>query len=686
MLKSPLCIALFLTSFCAFAQKPLQRCGTNEALDYVYKSNPQLRQWVESKMTEADKADKEAFQNGYARSSNASYTVPLVFHVVHLGGSENISDAQIKDAVRILNEDFAKKNADTSNIVNPFKSIAANTNICFALASKDPDGKCTNGITRHYDAVTNWGQPNQANYKFQWPANMYLNIYVVKALAPGVAGYSFYPGSVPLSMDGIAILHNYVGAIGTSNFFGSRSLTHEVGHWLNLAHIWGSNNNPGQTCGDDGVSDTPITKGHGSCALSSSVCTAGVLENVQNYMEYSFCSNMFTLGQATRMQNALNSATGGRNNISTSSNLIATGIINPQLNCAPKAEYILSRTVTCMGIPTAFTDASYNGTISAWVWSSINAANTATTQNGSLTFTNSGATTVQLKVSNTFGSDSITKNNIYVLANGANSASVGIAESFEGGTFPDNRYFASPPQFGSGFALRTGLGATGSKCVWVNNYQDNPNMPVNLFTPAYSVSNLTNLQLEFKHAYAQLASSSNDRLRVYYTTNCGQTWTTIFNNAGTNLSSVSSPIGNGAFNPTANQWSANTISLNLPANSEVYFRFEFLYDDINGPGNNFYLDDINLTVNAIGLNEVSLTDAQVVVYPNPANQFLKVELSNTTSAFFALQLVDVSGRVIMNRQDIQKSCELDVRRLNKGLYFLRLGNGQQQVVKKVVID
>jgi PKD repeat protein len=686
MMRFTFCFLLISTILPLVAQEPKHHCGTTEALEWWYKTNPQALQLVQKQLDAAETIDKLAFQNRYARSVNASYTVPVVFHIVHLGGNENISDAQVQDAMRILNEDFAKKNSDTTNIVSTFKPIAANTNIYFALATKDPDGKCTNGITRHYDAVTIWGQPNQANYKFQWPANQYLNIYVVKALAPGVAGYSFYPGAVPLSMDGIVILHNYIGTIGTGNPFGARSLTHEVGHWLNLPHIWGSNNNPGQACGDDGVSDTPITKGHSFCALTSSVCNAGILENVQNYMEYSFCSNMFTQGQAARMQTALNNANGGRNNISTNANLIATGVLNPQNNCAPKAEYLLSRTITCMGTSTTFTDASYNGVINAWTWSSNNSANTSTLQNGSLIFTNSGATNVQLKVSNSFGSDSITKGSIYVLANGVNSASVGVTEGFESGTFPDSRYFASPPQFGSGYTLRNGLGASGSKCIWINNHQDNPNMPVNLFTPLYSITNPVNLQFEFKHAYAQSSSSSNDRLKVYYTLDCGQTWNTLFNKAGTNLASLTTPIANTAFVPTATNWKANTLPLSLNVGDQIYFRFEFSYDDVNGPGNNFFLDDINVYNSFVGVNETTWNASLVKVYPNPVNERLTVDLSNVISTDFALQLIDISGRVVMNRQNIQKNCELDVRQLTKGLYFLRIGNSKQQVIKKVVID
>ena len=105
--------------------------------------------------------------------------------------------------------------------------------------------------------------------------------------------------------DGIVIQHNYTGSIGTSNAYRSRTLTHEVGHWLNLRHPWGNSNNPGlaENCDeDDLVDDTPNTMGWTSCVLEGTTC--GSLDNVQNYMDYSYCGRMFTLGQKDRMRAA----------------------------------------------------------------------------------------------------------------------------------------------------------------------------------------------------------------------------------------------------------------------------------------------------------------------------------------------------------------------------------------------
>ena len=191
---------------------------------------------------------------------------------------------------------------------------------------------CTNGITRHYTTKTDWA-PSFSNYIYTWDPSKYLNIYVVRTMQSGAAGYTYLPGTASAPADAIVVLHNYVGSMGTSNGFASRTLTHETGHWFNLQHVWGSTNSPNVACGDDGVSDTPVTKGHNSCNLNSAVCSPGIVENTQNYMEYAYCSRMFTQGQKNRMHNCIIGGIAGRNNLSSNANLIATGVLFPNNNC-----------------------------------------------------------------------------------------------------------------------------------------------------------------------------------------------------------------------------------------------------------------------------------------------------------------------------------------------------------------
>ncbi|MGZ4117299.1 MAG: M43 family zinc metalloprotease, partial [Bacteroidia bacterium] len=287
-------------------------CGTSEAINRSLAAHPELVTDFLKEQSRLEALDKEAAANGYKDNTDKSAMalpaiaiIPIVFHVLHVGGTENISDAQIIDEVRILNNDYNKLNADTSAVISTFKPVVANCGIQFRLAQKDPSGNCTNGIDRIYSTLTN--SADDGSKLNDWPHNKYLNVWVVKTIGTaGVAGYAYLPGTTSSANDGVLILSTYIGSIGTGNPSTSRALTHEIGHFLNLNHTWGGTNNPGVACGDDAVTDTPITKGHTSCPLSDAVCTSGVIENVQNYMEYSYCSNMFTNGQKTRMRNALN--------------------------------------------------------------------------------------------------------------------------------------------------------------------------------------------------------------------------------------------------------------------------------------------------------------------------------------------------------------------------------------------
>lgn len=623
----------------------------------------------------------ENFQNqNYQRSATTTVTIPVVFHVLHQGGAENITDAQIQSAVAILTRDFRKKNSDTTNIVVPYKNLAADVNVEFKLANKDPDGKCTNGITRHFDEKTNWVM-DLNNYTYTWPNDKYMNVYVVNSM-PNAAGYTFLPGTVPVSADAIVILHNYVGEIGTSSAYTSRALTHEVGHWLGLSHVWGNTNNPGVACGDDGVSDTPITKGHGFCNLASPIdCTPGVPENIQNYMEYAFCSNMFTIGQSNLMNGIMGSSIANRNNVVSAANMVATGIINPNYNCAPKPDFKAVDHITCQNGTLVFYDQSYNGNVNNWWWSSPAAQSTSTLQNGSLTFVNSGLVPVKLKVSNTFGSDSLSKPNfVTVLSN--TGATINVSEGFENAVFPNSNWIASVPQYGGSFIQSQTTGASGVKSLYVNNYTDNPNEPVYLYSPRFNLNNVTGAQLTFKYAYAQ-QNANDDRLRVFVNTDCGSTWNLIYDKSGNTLA-TSSPVNSSAFTPTLGDWRSESVSLSgYQGNSNVFLKFEFT-SDITGSGNNLYLDDINLT-GTVGLKENSTAGSTIRLFPNPASE--TAFISSQNNVITAIELTDITGKKLIAEENLSaKAYSVHLNDLSAGVYVIKISCGSYYEYKKLVVE
>ena len=298
-------IAVFalLFYFSPLAQAQERNCGTTEHSEYLRNQYPKIIQT----MQEIERHTQEFVANPVQRRD--IITIPVVFHIVYNNASENISDAQIQSQLDVLNEDFRRLNADADNTW----SQGTDTEIEFCLASRDPNGNSTNGITRTQTTRTSFSSNN--NVKFNstgghdaWPANQYMNFWVCD-LSGGLLGYAQFPGG-PASTDGIVCDYQYVGTEGTATqpFHLGRTATHEVGHYLNLRHIWGDGG-----CGvDDLVSDTPVSDASNvGCNVGHVSC--GTVDMVQNYMDYSddACMNLFTVGQSTRM-NALFSPGGAR--------------------------------------------------------------------------------------------------------------------------------------------------------------------------------------------------------------------------------------------------------------------------------------------------------------------------------------------------------------------------------------
>jgi hypothetical protein len=239
-------------------------------------------------------------------------TIPVIVHVVYNTASQNISEAQIQSQIDVLNEDYRRLNADAFNTRPQFETIAADAQIQFCLADTDPDGNPSNGITRTSTNIAQWTLGNADNAKKSssggidgWPRNSYLNIWVVN-LSGDILGYAYPPG-VPAWMDGAVIKYTYFGR-GTGILIPpynlGRTTTHEVGHWLDLSHIWGDGG-----CGqDDGIDDTP-NAGTPYYGCPSNPSTCGDLDNHENYMDYTNdgCMNMFTAGQVEVMQAILHS-------------------------------------------------------------------------------------------------------------------------------------------------------------------------------------------------------------------------------------------------------------------------------------------------------------------------------------------------------------------------------------------
>ncbi len=621
------------------------------------------------------------------------YTIPVVFHVIHNYGFENISKAQILDAMEIFNKSFQKLYGDSMTVCSIFRPIIADAQIQFRLAQIDENGNCTDGITR---TVSNFTYSANDNVKslIQWPSNKYFNIWVVENIASGAAGYAYLPGAAA-SIDGVVMRSDYVGSIGTSNGsnYSERSLVHEAGHWLNLSHTWGGTNNPGlpQNCSDDDfVQDTPNTTGVSNFSCDTTQVTCSTVDNVQNYMDYASCHYMFTEGQKLRMHAALNSAVGARNNLHTQSNLVATGTNDGFIPtpCTPIANFNPDIRYLCAGTIITFNDLSWNADVTNWQWDFPGGTpSSSTDQNPDIQYNTPGIYDVTLTVSGTGGSDAVTSTGIIIVSPAVGTYVLPFTEDFENtGPIPSGYNWIVDNPTGNPWALTTVAAFSGSNSMRLLNHSGNPNGTVDEFvTPGYDLTNIINANMTFRLAFAARSSSSTDQLKVFASTNCGQQWNIRYTKTGLNLSTAG--ILSASYIPTAPQWRLENVAINGAAYSnQPIVRFKFQYTQ--NTGNNIYIDDINVTgTSTVGIKDVEFL-ATVSVHPNPSGTESGIYFSLSEDVQMTIQITDLTGRVVEKVEDSKLSAGAHRytfgKALNGGIYFVRFKAGDNDFTRKVI--
>lgn len=671
----------------ALSQVTNAPCYTSELQEAWFQKNPEKRRLFDEARSRSLAASE------HLRPSAAGiYTIPVVFHILHTGGNENISDAQVIDQVNILTRDFNKLNADTVNAHPAFKSIIGNPQIVFELAKRDPNGNCTNGIIRHWDNNTHAWDGNFSDYLYSWPSNQYLNVYVVKTITFNAAGYTYLPASgVPPAVDCIVMLSSYVGSIGTSNVSLSRVLTHECGHWLDLEHTWGWNA-VGTVCGDDGVSDTPITKGFTSCTPQAQICTSGIFENVQNYMDYSYCCLMFTAGQAARMQSAMTNPGYGRDGLSTSQNLLQTGITNPGSNCQTQLELkAVPGATICTGKPLAVKCFTWNANPQSYQWSASAPAVIAApgSQSTTIVFSSPGTVTVSCIVNSAGGS--VQKSVVVTVVNGLTDITTNTTEQFNNGgvALPALWSIDNPTTPSETWLISPINGVNGSGCVCAPGEIFSPGTEEFLISPSYDFKNYPGATFGFKYAYAKAAVTHADVFKVQASADCGNTWTDVWVPGMTFLSQGSGGVSSTLFQPNANQWKYYEVSQHpnfMPFLNEdnVRFRFYFKEDPSgNQPGNRFYLDDITYT-RPVGISELALSEG-LTIYPNPNAGSFVVKLSHSPQPGALVLITDIAGRVVYSADFDKPAVEIN-EDLASGIYFVKVVQATGIAVRKMLVE
>ncbi len=687
---------LLLFSISIQAQE-LLHCGADEMRIQTLQANPKIAQAVVERDAVLETFTREFAlrqAQGTARGGQV-YTIPVVFHVIHKYGTENISREQMLDGLRILNETFRKTREDTADIHEDFKPIHADTEIEFALATKDPDGNCHSGINRIASDLTNSGD-HRVKELVHWDPSMYLNVYVVSNAA-GLAGHCVWPAdadTIP-AWDGIVIGHSYVGTIGTSDLTRSVAFAHECGHYLNLHHIWGGNNVPnfyylpvGQqsNCGeDDLVGDTPNSIGWSNCNLNAASC-GNVRDNVQNAMDYSYCNIMFTEGQKTRMHACLNSPIANRNNLWTPSNLAATGVMPTEGLCA--ADFEADKTLICNpnGEAVTFTNVSYHGEIDSVYWEFPGGDSPfSLMEEPVVVYYQPGSFDVSLTVYSNGQAQQITKED-YITFLPDSSWSYPFWDWFESGAALNASRWTEHSLDAENKWEMTDLGFySDTRSVTVDNWSSTYLTVDELYSPPIDISNASQMRLAFKYAFSsQNTPTAATKLQLQVRKNCDSNWTTRLTISGSNLLTTATQVE--SFEPQERDlWQSEDI--NIPS---TYFdeNFQFRFVFTSGGNNRLFIDDVNVDVTA----DVSNLETKLgsVVYPNPANEVVNVEFFNSQPETVSAQLLGSDGKTLLQTPNKKfstgnNSIRFEVKDLAPGVYFIRLISTQTTETKSFII-
>ncbi|MBF9222692.1 M43 family zinc metalloprotease [Hymenobacter ruricola] len=647
-------------------------------------------------------------------------TVPVVVHIMFSstgGTSAGITDAQVADALRVVNLDFSKTNPDTAAVIPAFQARVANVGFRFRLAQLDPNGNCTTGITRTFSATATAQSGNDDLLKRQvrWDPARYLNIWVVEGInnsLTSLGGYAYLPCTGG-TLDGIVILKSLFGTVGAAagNGFAGRALTHEIGHYFGLSHTWGNTNTPGlpANCGlGDGIADTPTTIGTFTCNLAFTSCAdpltgAPILANVQNYMDYAPCICMFTLGQRAVMRAAL--ALGCRQQLTSAANLAATGTADgyqpPAGGCPAAVAIGVDQRRVCAnqsGGPRYFTGFGTSDALNAatatvqWAFPGGVPA-TSTSRVARVSYPTPGVYAVTLTITPAGGPPVTRTEPQWMQVSGPGTGLAGaVNESFENPAFPNNfgpadlrnwlvdtvnRAVANRWQRAGGGAL---VAADGTACLVVPNVLVQANQPYYsiITSPALDLSAFQgaghSARLSFRTARASnptLSGSGNDVLVVQYGPDCevysnvtGQSYTTG------SLQVPGQTAQNGFVPTSVQQWTTITLPLDPQyIGPATWLRFQFQ----STGGNPFYLDRVRIEDPAAPLatHNETLARPALEVYPNPATRELRLRYPAPGPAPTGLRLYDALGRQVRAFAAPVPDGPLSLQGLAAGVYVLR---------------
>lgn len=693
-LKVSFFLVIQILSSVAFAQQQVHRCYSDERLQKFIQKHPDLQKTLD---------DHDALfqqQGNSSGHSRAVITIPVVVHVIHdgdaVGVSENISDAQIISQIEVLNIDYRKRNADTTNTPLEFKSLGADVEIEFCLAQVDPDGNPTNGIERHNFGLPDYDDDfidNTVMPQTIWDRDNYLNIYTARlgGSVAGVLGYSSLPG-FPASSDAVVVGFRFFGNTGNvqTPFHLGRTATHEVGHWLGLFHPWG---NFGGCNQDDNINDTPRSSDpyFGCPSYPQSNCSPS--EMFMNYMEYvnDNCMNLFTLGQKARIQFIMNNV---RTSVLASNACLGT----PQFTVdAGITNLLFPLSSTCESSIVPLVEIRNTGAQTISTLNIIYQINQGVLQqfvwNGSLAFGEKdtialpavmgqiGTNNLLVALNNPNGLNDENNNNNEISFNfsvvgSVQNVALPIAEDYEFGFFPQNGWTIQNPDLDRTFELSNvgGFGNSGSGILFDNFNGTTANNPRGtsdgLVSPTFSLMNTTNSKITFDLAYASRNNNLRDSLKVLISTDCGLNWNIIYAKGGNSLATA--PVTNLPFTPANTEWRKEEISL---AAFENFPSLRVKFENRSDWGNFLYLDNINIVGEVVtGINDQDVS-LEFSVAPNPSNAVFNLNLRSEITSPTEVLVYNTSGSQVYRADlgNVNATQHLiNLTTFSSGVYFIKV--------------
>ena len=720
----------FCCSLAVLAQAPPQRtCGTIEHHEYLKQTRPNYQQDLNQYN---QMIDQYLANQAISKTAVVTVTIPVVVHVVYQNATENISNAQAISQVQVLNDDFAKLNADAIKVTQPtFSTVASGAQIRFCLAQRDPLGNATTGVVHYSTTVSTFGtNDNVKNIETggatAWDVTKYVNIWVCD-MGTSLLGYGEFPTGSLSNTWGLVLNYRYTGSGGSAQapFNLGRTGTHEFGHCFNLFHIWGDDN--GACSGSDQCADTPNqanasggTFPQGS--IQTDACaTASPGYMWMNYMDYTDdnAMYMFTAGQVARMEAVVNTAPW---NILASSNgcspvtALDASILNiiAPVNGSSTCNNSVTPKITLNNAgSTAITSATILYRMDAlatqtlnWTGSLASATSTVLTLNTYSGLSNAAHTFSATVINPNGTADAISANNsltsTFTVISAPAGAALPFVERFDGVTFPPtgwvetNTNVLDAAYSWTRLANTTGIPVvpTTTACAKMDNFAGNIDIVGQkdaLRTPALSLSSAnSSVRVVFDRSHRRYSNTDIDSLNIYISIDCGGTWTRLYTKGGTQLATVTGTLTT-AYTPTSNaQWARDSVSLSAYVGQpSVYLKFE----SRSGWGNNLYLDNINVSnLTTAGIESIEQSLPVLDVFPNPNAGVFSVNISNVNKdANVTINVLNAMGQVMSSPLNFKGSANgvhsVNLSHLSNGVYFITIQSDSDKLVtKKIVIN